>query len=164
MKICAICGTEHPSEQVRCSLCGSMLPSMEVPAPHIAAASCIQIKKCPHCDHLNNKTAVRCVRCGSFLGATERRRVKNVSRATDAVYLTVSTGEAFRLEPDMIIGREYQPEIWDVYASRAAFRLLSDEAGSFTIEDLRTHDCEKIQWNTPYHLGRKSFIITKKEG
>ena len=163
MKICSICGTEHTADQIRCSICGVLLPTVEVPEIRRKSSSFVEMKRCSHCGRLNKRTAVRCTNCGAYLEATEQYNLDTVSRSNAPIFLSVSSGEVIQIAHNMIIGREYQPEIWDAYAGRAAFRLQTDKNGAFTIENLKTHDCNVIKLNMPYHLGRKTFTFTRKE-
>lgn len=161
MKICRICGASHPDEDVRCSICSTLLPDQIVPEADDPPVHETEIKRCECCGKTHEKTAVRCDNCGAFLGSTRRiREPQNTS--TEQLVLRVSTGETLQITPQTVIGRAYQPQLWDAYSPRAAFRINQTADGGYELENLKTNRKIPLRFQESYILGRKTFQIEKE--
>jgi hypothetical protein len=158
MKICRICGVSNADDATRCCVCGTILPEQTI-AENRSGQTVPETKKCSLCGKINNKTAVRCSACGTFLGPAGREQT-SASVPADKLALIVSTGETLQITTETIIGRAYQPQLWDVYTPRAAFRV-SRAGEEYELENLKTNQRMQLRFNTPYPLGRKTFVIKK---
>ena len=120
------------------------------------------VKKCLYCGKINEPETVRCLKCGKFLGRTQSELL---SSPAEGVIVTVEleTGETISLRNNDILGREYQPEVWDSYTPRAMFRVYSDN-GVLMLEDLKYKKRTKLDYNSNYKAGRKNFNFVKKRG
>lgn len=157
MKVCPICGVRNDDAQVRCAACDTLLPE-SVSETDSEQAEFTERKVCAQCGKQYPRTAVRCT-CGAFLGVAERRAVE---KPLWTLRLQACTGETFTVTKDTIIGRAYQPQIWDVYAPRMAYRVHRKQE-TYEIENLQTHRRSSLRFGEKYTLGRKTFSI-RKEG
>ena len=162
MKVCRICGVSNSDDLTRCCVCGTILPEQSVAENNRKQTVGKELKRCGGCGAENQKTAVRCARCGAFLGAAERVHV-TLNTPADKLVLVVSTGETLQITTETIIGRAYQPQLWDVYAPRSAFRVSHTENNGYMLENLKTNEQTPLRLNAPYSLGRKTFVIRKEE-
>lgn len=162
MKICRICGASHADGESRCRVCSTLLPEQIIPDPGGPQTQGAEIKRCGCCGKTNEKTAVRCVNCGAFLGAAERLR-ESAEPTEETLVLHVSTGEKLQIATSAIIGREYQPQVWDAYAPRAAYRIHPKGNGAYELENLKTNRRTAVRFHEPYLLGRKTFQIEKED-
>lgn len=160
MKRCRICSSEFDNGEVRCSVCGTLLPQTEVPAS--ASERKKLIKKCSYCGTINTPDKVRCRHCNQFLGRTHSELL---NRPTERVIVTVEleTGETLSIRNNDIIGREYQPELWDAYTSKTLYRVYSDN-GVVMLENLKYKKRMVLDYNRKYQAGRKRFKFIKKAG
>lgn len=160
MKKCRICSSEYDNGEVRCSVCGTLLPQTEVPAS--ASERKKLIKKCSYCGTINTPDKVRCRQCNHFLGRTQG---ESLSGSVQGVIVTaeLETGETVSLRNNDIIGREYQPSLWDAYTSRALYKVYSDN-GVIMLENIKYRKRVLLDYNKEYQAGRKKFKFIKKAG
>lgn len=160
MKRCRICSSEFDNGEVRCSVCGTLLPQTEVSAPVKERRKLI--KKCSYCGTINTPDKVRCRYCNHFLGRTHSESLNSPAEGV-IVTAELETGETIMLRSNDIIGREYQPELWDAYTSRALYRVYSDN-GVVMLENLKYKKRMTLDYNRKYQAGQKNFRFIKKEG
>ena len=160
MKKCRICSSVYDNGEVRCSVCGTLLPQTEVPAS--ASERKKLIKKCTYCGTINTPDKVRCRQCNHFLGRTQS---ESLGGSVQGVIVTVEleTGETFFLRNNDIIGREYQPSLWDAYTPRALYRVYSDNS-IIMLENLKYRKRVPLDYTKEYQAGRKKFKFIKKAG
>lgn len=78
------------------------------------------------------------------------------------ISVEVSSGEIIPIERELIIGREYQNDLWDCYSHRAAYRVHY-EPGCIMIDDLTNKTTSPISFNKEYEMGRKVFKFIEEE-
>lgn len=161
MRVCRICGASQSDGNARCSICGTLLPDQIIPEAGGPPVHETEIKRCEYCGKINEKTAVRCENCGAFLGSTRRIREPQNTPGEQLV-LHVSTGETLQITTQTVIGRAYQPQLWDVYSPRAAFRINRTADGGYELENLKTNRKTPLRFHKSYILGRKTFQIEKE--
>lgn len=159
MKVCTVCGAEYVQDLVRCEVCHALLPEAEVSAPPLQNSRSCAVKICEKCGKENSKTAIRCA-CGHFLSNNATRVKKTTSQDAEPLLLQVNSGEMLTLMPGEIIGRQYQPKLWDIYTSRAAYRVgFSD--GQYMLEDLKASSVVPVAFGKAYRIGRKTMTFQK---
>ena len=91
---------------------------------------------------------VRCRKCNHFLGRTQS---ESLGGSVQGVIVTVEleTGETFSLHNNDIIGREYQPSLWDAYTPRVLYKVYSDN-GVVMLEDLKYKKRLQLDYNKEY--------------
>lgn len=156
MKICTICGAENESESIRCCLCQSFLPEVEVFSAQVQPSEQGTVKICDRCGAVCDKNAVKCTKCGRFLNVS---RVNSVSRENSApapLTARIDSGEIITLEAGQIIGRQYQPRIWDVYTPRVLYKVHFTD-GHYMLENLKDSSFQPVRYGTDYSIGRKKM-------
>lgn len=162
MRKCIVCGTECASDLVRCTCCQSLLPSTEIDSPIIPCDK--KLVKICSCGQVNNKNSVRCEKCGGFLDDAPLTvaREDGLALKKKRISIKVSSGEIIPIERELIIGREYQNDLWDCYSHRAAYRVHC-EPGCIMIDDLTNKTTSPISFNKEYEMGRKVFKFIEGE-
>lgn len=159
MKRCRICKNEFYGEEVRCLVCGSLLPQTDIPMSFEKNGRLVKICSC--CGKTNLPSSIRCESCNMFLGKSQ---TVGSNRADDGVVLVaeLETGERISLKNNDIIGRSYQPGLWDAYTPRALYRVCLS-GNEPMLENLKYRRKIKLYYNEPYHAGRKTFRFITEE-
>lgn len=156
MKICTVCGAENDSEHIRCGVCRAVLPETEMISAPIRAFEHKSIKICDRCGNKCDKNAVKCSRCGSFLkGARVCSKVSEIHKA-EPLKVCVDSGEKITLTAGQIIGRQYQPKIWDAYTPRALYKIHFVD-GNYALENLKNSSFQPVKYGVNYTIGRKKI-------
>lgn len=161
MKKCVVCGTECASELFRCACCQAILPSKEIETPISHSST---LAKFCSCGYRNKKTAVRCENCGNFLDSIPVTVVygDRLQTKKKLVSIKVSSGEIIPVEGELIVGREYQDNLWDCYSHRATYRIHY-ESDCIMIDDLINKTTNPISFEKEYEMGRKTFKIIEEK-
>lgn len=163
MKKCPICGNKCSDTDSRCPICNTVLPQKSTLVVNKAKGA-KQIKLCS-CGTENKPHALRCEKCGSFLDNVPLSTSYDTSERMNAfnVKAHVSSGETFLISDDIVLGRQYQKELWDCYTHRAAFHIHYDnDAKVVLIDDLSKNISGLLNYNHPYQMGRKTVVFTKE--
>lgn len=159
MKICTVCSAENESERVRCAVCNSILPLTEVLDSPIAAAEESGGIICSSCGKENDRSAVRCEGCGRVL-ATSKSGVKRLQRRRNLkpLRMKLASGEVVTLLHGQVIGREYQPKVFDAYAPRSAYTVVF-KSGKYYIRDNKTAAEIPVEEGREYVIGRTKVVF-----
>ena len=162
VKICAVCGAENESEYIRCCVCQAVLPETEVLSPPIRSTEQMLVRLCDRCGAVCNKNAIKCTKCGQFLKGP--RVCSKATEAREPAPLTAraDSGEILTLTAGQVIGRQYQPKIWDAYAPRALYKVHFTD-GRYVLENLKDLSFRDVDYETDYKIGRKKMRFEEKQ-
>ena len=160
MKICTVCSAENESERSRCEVCNAILPQTEVFEPPIVTVETKSNIICNSCGRANSKTAVRCEGCGSVLTSNGSGGVRKARRSRNfkPLRMKLASGEVVTLSHGQIIGREYQPKVFDAYAPRSAYMIIFD-SGKYYIKDVKTAEEILVEPGREYVIGRTKVVF-----
>lgn len=162
MKICVVCGAENESEQNRCCVCQSVLPETEVFSAPIQSTEQKAVRICEKCGTICNKNAIKCTKCGHFLKGSRVYSSKNmVKQKSVPLTVYVDSGEILTLTAGQVIGRRYQPEIWDAYTPRVLYKVHFID-GHYVLENLKDLSFQDVIYETDYIIGRKRMRFAEK--
>lgn len=154
MKVCTICGAENESELKRCKVCKALLPEVEISPDRVQRPEGESVKICEKCGATCGKNAVRCEKCGAFLNNSRRYVERTAEENIAPLVLQTDSGEVVTLFSGQIIGRQYQPKLWDIYTPRAAYKI-SFKNGRYLLENLKDNSSTPIDFKKEYRVGRK---------
>ena len=159
MKICTVCGTENDSETIRCSVCQAILPETEFLSTPFSLSEENAVKICDRCETVCDKNAIKCTKCGCFLrGSRVYSKVGNTPETTPLT-MCVDSGEIITVTAGQVIGRQYQPEIWDAYTPRAFYKVHFTK-GHYVLENLKDFSFQPVNYGKSYTIGRKEIRFT----
>ena len=164
MKKCPICGNSCTDSDLRCPLCSTILPKTATQYTNRTQGA-KQIKLCP-CGAENKVHALRCEKCGRFLDNVSPSNSYGVAEKINCFKIKafVSSGEEFLITDDIVLGRQYQKELWDCYTHRTAYYVHYDNSAKvMLIDDLSKNNSKPLLYDNPYKMGRKTIVFTKED-
>lgn len=161
MKVCVVCGTENESEHIRCCVCQAVLPETEVFFAPIKPTEQNAVRICDKCGTICDKNAIKCTKCGHFLKGSRVYSKATEVQKTTPLTVHVDSGEILTLTAGQVIGRQYQPEIWDAYTPRVLYKVHFID-GHYVLENLKDLSFQDVIYETDYIIGRKRMRFAEK--